>query len=107
MGLFLRGARAAIRANPKQSEMAIRQAIPAATLQIPIELFHEFVLDLNACTALAADQVVMRVLRDLIDQGLLCVQGRLDDAIAGQELKGSIHRGLTETARTATDRKST
>lgn len=81
--------------------MAVGQAIPAMPLQIPIELVDGFVVDFDARAALAADQVVMRVLRNLIDKVLLRVQSRLDKAVAGQELEGAIDRGLSQAAETA------
>ena len=100
-GLGLRVARAAVWAHAEQRQMTIGQAIPATPLQIPIEMVYGVVVDFDARAALAADQVVMRVLRNLIHKVLLRIQSWLGEAVAGQELESAVDSGLSQTAGTA------
>ena len=74
--------------------MAGRQLVAAVGLQLLIEALHEIVLDLQALAAGSANEMMMLMSCDLIDEVLLGVECRLHNASLRKELESAVDGGL-------------
>lgn len=70
--------------------MAVNEAKTAAGFQVGVELFERGVFDLDFCAALSANEVMMVLLGNLIDQTPTAHVGGMRQSILCQELERAI-----------------
>ena len=77
--------------------MAVNETKTAGGFQLSIDLFQRSVVDLHFRTALAADQVVVVMLGNLIDKMAAAHMGGTCQAILSQEFQRAIHGRFSQT----------
>ena len=77
--------------------MTIDGAESAVGFQFSVNSFKWGMVDLDLATAFAADQVMMVLLRDFVDQMSVAYVGGAGQSVLGQELERSVNGGLRQT----------
>lgn len=76
--------------------MTVDEMIAREGFQFVIYAYQSFVIDLNFCTTLAADQVMVVLPGDLVDQVTAAHVCGINQAILCQEIQGAVHRGFRQ-----------
>src|SRR5512140_106526 len=83
-------------AKTKERQMIVEEPVAARSLQLRIRAFHDRMVQLDLASALPADQVMMPVARDLVDQMALVQADRPCEAVLCQETESPVYRCLRQ-----------
>ena len=74
--------------------MAIGQFVTAGGFEFLIESLQQVVFHFQFSPALAADEVMVRVLSDLIDEMSIALVGSMSKPVPGEEVEGAVNGGF-------------
>jgi hypothetical protein len=93
--IFPRQLSLALRAKTEKCDVHSVDLEPGALLEFLIEVLQRIVGDLASLPTIAADQMVVSTIGNLINQLSITDMRRQDQTLFGQETQGAVDRGLS------------